>query len=289
MTARLTTHLEMKGLRRTNQPENALLVTDASSLKGASSLLTTGPQTVMICICTTFESKELPQIDLPFVNIFPVTGPFHTSRLDEIISEVNSLYEKLSHRKVTEPSSRTLPFRSTNGQNENIHPSTAEDLSRFALSPPPIQQTQESSSKQNVIQPLPVKCALLVDDNPINLRILRLYCEKRKIPYLLATDGLEAIAQFTSAISSDRPVDLVFMDLQMPRCDGIRACKEIRQCEAEKGIRSPSVMFIITGQDSPEDRDNSFSAGADQFLVKPVVLKVLDRELAKYFAASGAS
>jgi CheY-like chemotaxis protein len=48
-------------------------------------------------------------------------------------------------------------------------------------------------------------------------------------------------------------------------------------------------MFIITGQDSPEDRDNSFSAGADQFLVKPVVLKVLDRELAKYFAASGAS
>jgi len=44
-------------------------------------------------------------------------------------------------------------------------------------------------------------------------------------------------------------------------------------------------MFIITGQDTSQDRDDCFSAGADHYLVKPVGVKTLDRDLSKYFDA----
>lgn len=124
--------------------------------------------------------------------------------------------------------------------------------------------------------------ALLVDDNAINLKVLRMYCEKRAIPYLLATNGQEAIAQFRMACETENSsVNLVLMDLQMPVCGGLEACTSIRALEAAKSL-PPSTIFMVTGQDSPNDRLMSLEAGSDEFLVKPVSLKLLDKHLARY-------
>ncbi|KAK5043549.1 hypothetical protein LTR84_011409 [Exophiala bonariae] len=124
--------------------------------------------------------------------------------------------------------------------------------------------------------------ALLVDDNAINLKVLRMYCEKRAIPYLLATNGQEAIDQFKMAQETDTsPINLILMDLQMPVCGGLEACTSIRAFEAANAL-PPSKIFIITGQDSRNDRLRSVEAGSDEFLVKPVSLKLLDKHLAKY-------
>ncbi|KEF52494.1 uncharacterized protein A1O9_11336 [Exophiala aquamarina CBS 119918] len=124
--------------------------------------------------------------------------------------------------------------------------------------------------------------ALLVDDNAINLKVLRMYCEKRGIPYLLATNGQEAIDQFNAASESKaNRINLVLMDLQMPICGGLEACTSIRAIEAEKSL-PPSTVFMVTGQDSPSDRSLSLEAGSDEFLVKPVSLKLLDKHLARY-------
>lgn len=124
--------------------------------------------------------------------------------------------------------------------------------------------------------------ALLVDDNTINLKVLRMYCEKRAIPYLLATNGQEAIDQFKTASETEaHPVNLVLMDLQMPICGGLEACTSIRAFEAENSL-TPSTIFMVTGQDSPNDRLLSLEAGSNEFLVKPVSLKLLDKHLARY-------
>lgn len=124
--------------------------------------------------------------------------------------------------------------------------------------------------------------ALLVDDNAINLKVLRMYCEKRAIPYLLATNGQEAIAQFKMACETETsPVNLVLMDLQMPVCGGLEACTAIRAFETANSL-PPSTIFMVTGQDSPNDRLMSLAAGSDEFLVKPVSLKLLDKQLARY-------
>ncbi|KAK8240426.1 hypothetical protein HDK90DRAFT_183811 [Phyllosticta capitalensis] len=123
--------------------------------------------------------------------------------------------------------------------------------------------------------------ALLVDDNAINLRILKMYCEKRRIPYVLAVDGQEAIDHYTSNLATS-PFNLVLMDLQMPVCGGITATKSIRALERDSES-TPAVMFIVTGQDSPEDKSNSKNAGADEFYVKPMSIKTLDAGIGQYF------
>jgi signal transduction histidine kinase/CheY-like chemotaxis protein len=134
---------------------------------------------------------------------------------------------------------------------------------------------------------------LLVDDNAINLRLLEMYCTRRNIPYRTAKDGAEAVRVFKNhRMPVDdpllrqplvtQPFDLIFMDLQMPICDGIDATRQVRAMEEEYGWNR-SVIYIVTGQDSPSDRSNVDEAGADGYLVKPVGPKDLDRWVKQCF------
>lgn len=79
-----------------------------------------------------------------------------------------------------------------------------------------------------------------------------------------------------------RPFDLVLMDLQMPVCDGISATSQIRDLENLYHWKK-SVIFIVTGQDSPRDRLSAQEAGGDAYLVKPVGPKVLDKDIKQWF------
>ncbi|KAJ4371573.1 hypothetical protein N0V83_004792 [Neocucurbitaria cava] len=152
--------------------------------------------------------------------------------------------------------------------------------------PPPIPDIPPSPS------PHPRKPkTLIVDDNAINLRLLELYCNRRAIPYRAATDGQQAVNLFGEYRSHQQhqhqhqqhqPFELVFMDLQMPVCDGIEATRRIRALEKLNGWNK-SVIFIVTGQDSPADRAHADEAGADGYLVKPVGPKVLDRWVRQWF------
>ena len=120
---------------------------------------------------------------------------------------------------------------------------------------------------QGVEEQSPVPTALLVDDNAINLRILRMYCEKRNMPYVMATDGYEAIRKFKAAAATaatgrrvsigidasaaraggerqaTRPIQLTLLDLQMPHCDGVQACAQIRAWEQAECLPR-SVIFM---------------------------------------------
>ncbi|KAJ4355218.1 hypothetical protein N0V95_003113 [Ascochyta clinopodiicola] len=130
--------------------------------------------------------------------------------------------------------------------------------------------------------------ALLVDDNVINLRVMQMYCDKRNLLYVCAKDGLEAVSVFAShqnsisCGSTKSPIQLILMDLQMPGCDGIEATRRIRRLEEERNW-GKSVLFIVTGQDSPADRAGAESAGSQEFYVKPVGIKTYDAGLKQYF------
>lgn len=132
--------------------------------------------------------------------------------------------------------------------------------------------------------------ALLVDDNAVNLRIMQMYCDKRSIPYLCARDGLEAVSAFqnhqasAASDSSIPPIHLVLMDLQMPKCDGIEATRQIRQLEIERNW-GKSVLFVVSGQDSVSDRKAVAEVGGQEYYVKPVSIKTLDTGLKKYLPA----
>ncbi|KAH8678546.1 histidine kinase HHK3 [Xylariales sp. PMI_506] len=139
----------------------------------------------------------------------------------------------------------------------------------------------------------PKPMALLVDDNAINLRIMEIYCAKRNLPYCCATDGQQAIDMYTrqqslAATGDGSPIQLILMDLQMPVCDGITATKQIRLLEKQNNWQE-SIVFIVTGQDSPTDKTDAEEAGADEYFVKPVGIKVLDRSVKQYFPAFESS
>jgi signal transduction histidine kinase/ActR/RegA family two-component response regulator len=136
----------------------------------------------------------------------------------------------------------------------------------------------------------PSPAALLVDDNSINLRIMKLYCSKRGLSFVCATNGQEAVDIFTArqtsvglgGVIAEAPIQLILMDLQMPVCDGIEATRQIRQLEKENGW-GKSALFIVTGQDTQTDRAAAEEVGADEYFVKPVHVKVLDRGVKQYF------
>ncbi|KAF2155246.1 hypothetical protein K461DRAFT_326953 [Myriangium duriaei CBS 260.36] len=215
---------------------------------------------VAVCLVPGMENVDKLQQKHP--NILFFNGPFTSKRLQEIMTKLDLASAHVNSIRDQSPESLRL---------------TLSDRPRTI-----VPKESMTSIKQARMKGIPN--ALLVDDNVINLRIVRMYCDKRSYPYRTAMDGLEAIAQYKEALEQGAPISLILLDLQMPNCDGIEACEEIRKIEKEKDL-TPAVIFIVTGQDSLKDRTRAFEAGANEFYVKPMSLKTLDRGIAQYFKA----
>ena len=78
---------------------------------------------------------------------------------------------------------------------------------------------------------------LLVEDEPSIQTVIRTYLEAAGFRLLIAADGREAIAEWSTG-----GCDVVFMDVQMPDLDGFDATREIRRLEAGSGVRVPIVL-----------------------------------------------
>ncbi|KAF2172128.1 hypothetical protein M409DRAFT_17369 [Zasmidium cellare ATCC 36951] len=121
---------------------------------------------------------------------------------------------------------------------------------------------------------------LLVDDNPVNLQLLKTYASKRGLPRHLASNGLEALAAYREAhlakpaTSNPGIPNVVMMDISMPICDGFEATKRIRAYEHEHGLK-PATIIALTGLGSPDAQREAYTCGFDMFLTKPVQLKKL--------------
>ncbi|KAJ3087209.1 hypothetical protein HDU96_004593, partial [Phlyctochytrium bullatum] len=118
--------------------------------------------------------------------------------------------------------------------------------------------------------------ALVVDDNLINQRLLSRLLEKVGIPTWTACDGYEALeALFPRSPSPPHhpDVEIVFMDLEMPRMDGVTAAAEIRRRERETAGARRLVVVGVAGQCGEEGG----AAGMDAWLVKPFQLEDLAR------------
>jgi DNA-binding response OmpR family regulator len=115
---------------------------------------------------------------------------------------------------------------------------------------------------------------LLVDDEPINLRILRAALKDQRYKLLIAKNGTDAL----KTARSSRP-DLILLDIQMPDLDGYEVCQTL---QADPETRDISIIFLSALQDS-EQKIRGLSLGAVDYITKPfdvdeVVLRV-ERQL----------
>jgi DNA-binding response OmpR family regulator len=98
---------------------------------------------------------------------------------------------------------------------------------------------------------------LLVDDEPLYLRLLKVNLESEGYDIVSAKNGEEAL----ELISQEIP-DLIIMDVMMPKMDGIAACNRIRQF-------SNVPIILLTALGDEQDRVNGLNVGADDYVVKP--------------------
>ncbi|MDF2924986.1 MAG: DNA-binding response regulator [Paenibacillaceae bacterium] len=98
---------------------------------------------------------------------------------------------------------------------------------------------------------------LLVDDEKEIIDLLEIYLANDGYSILKAADGLEALD-----ILNRQEVDLIILDIMMPRMDGIQACLKIRE---QKNM--PIIMLSAKSQDM--DKIMGLSTGADDYVTKP--------------------
>ncbi|KAI4953603.1 hypothetical protein J4E91_002451 [Alternaria rosae] len=191
-----------------------------------------------------------------------------------------------------DPQTKVLPHRSLSSQSVT--------LSDAATSPAP--QAPSPTQPPTPLTSRPTcrfRRLLLVDDNPINLKMLCAFAKRIGVPYSSATDGAEAVRLYQSATEqkgSKARYDCIFMDINMPVMDGFQAVSKIRGIEhglmekdipkqfkdaatygrdgtSEDNRGTRAYIFALTGLGSEKARKQAKNSGFDEFLLKPVRFK----------------
>ena len=108
---------------------------------------------------------------------------------------------------------------------------------------------------------------LIVDDTPINLKLLRAQLESEGHAVFEAHDGMDALA-----LLECQPVDAVISDILMPKMDGYRLCLEIRK---QAPLRNLPIIIYTSTYISPGDEKLAIDMGADKYLKKPASVETL--------------
>ncbi|MBT3136754.1 PAS domain S-box protein [Alteromonas sp. ALT199] len=116
---------------------------------------------------------------------------------------------------------------------------------------------------------------LVVDDVQQNIELLSLLLTRAGHQVDTATDGLLALEKMQS-----RSFDIVLMDLQMPKLDGLEAAKQRRDYEKEHGL-PPTPIIALTASVLVQDKHAAQRAGMEGFANKPVDFRLLMEEVAR--------
>jgi len=102
---------------------------------------------------------------------------------------------------------------------------------------------------------------LLVDDEEAVRKVLTFPLERDGYTVVQASDGEEALARF-----GDQPVDLVVLDIMLPKLDGLEVCKQLRS-------RSSVPIIMLTARDDELDKVLGLELGADDYITKPFSIR----------------
>ncbi len=140
-----------------------------------------------------------------------------------------------------------------------------KEQDKFELDPPNL----EGFHKEHI---------LVVEDNEINLEIVKTLLEGKNLVVEAAQNGLEAVKKFQA--SPPYWYQLILMDIRMPVMDGFTATRKIRELKRPDSKTIPIVA--LTANALQEDCKYAQDVGMNAFLTKPIDIEVLHRNLKQY-------
>jgi len=147
---------------------------------------------------------------------------------------------------------------------------------------------------------------LLAEDNPVNQKLAKMILTKAGYQVEVANNGLEAVEKYRATPDD---FDLIFMDVQMPEMDGLKATQEIRKFETAAPQQQSSIpstqpatqpagkssianlpssiqrvpIVAMTAHAMKGDREKCLEAGMDDYITKPlkreIVFEILEEQV----------
>lgn len=118
---------------------------------------------------------------------------------------------------------------------------------------------------------------LIVEDNPLNMKLIEMILRPKGYTLIAATDGEEAL----DAAIREKP-DLIIMDLNLPKVSGLEATRRLRQIPAFNHI----PIIAVTAHAMKGDEEKIIEAGCDAYLPKPIDTRQLPRVIAEMLLQS---
>jgi two-component system sensor histidine kinase ChiS len=128
---------------------------------------------------------------------------------------------------------------------------SAAPTSAFALHPSPIAATPQNAAFK----------ILVVDDEPVNQRVLANHLSQVNYAFKQAFNGEEALRYFDAG----EKFDLVLLDVMMPKMSGYEVCQRLRQ----KYLPAELPVIMVTAKNQVQDLLEGLSSGANDYLAKP--------------------
>lgn len=117
---------------------------------------------------------------------------------------------------------------------------------------------------------------LVIDDDPILSELVSYILKAEGFTPIVANDGQEGIAKF----QAEKP-DLVVLDVTMPKMDGFEVCQRIRRI-------SDTPIIMLTAQGNEDHMVQGLDMGADDYVIKPFLLKPLMARVRANLRRAGA-
>ena len=238
--------------------------------------------------------------DIDVAEVLLPERPWHAVMIDHAFGAAT--IERLGERARTHAAHRIVMFTPSTRQELQstvgsaftgylVKPLRAASLAARLAAPPEVaapdiaaESPVEAAEHATPSPAAPSFSILVAEDNEINALLMRSLLGRLGHHAVITTNGEAALESWQAARSAGTPYDLVLMDIQMPRLDGIETTRRLRSLEAsEPGRRTP--ILALTANTLVEDRYACFEAGMDGFLIKPLDREKLAEALAGLAAA----
>lgn len=120
------------------------------------------------------------------------------------------------------------------------------------------------------------RVVLIVEDDKKLREVLSKFLQRNEFEVLAAERGEDAIELY---FENSKKIDIILLDGMLPDIDGIQVLKEIR-------THSDVPIIMLTARESEEDQLNGLNSGADNYITKPFLMKVLLAHMEKLIGAA---